>query len=108
MTYERYIGSYVAGEYTHTLDSSSTFTGTFQPAPGEDTQVDTGGRRKSNSDMIFTSTQLFPTVNKDGRPSDIVLYNGITYEVKKVAYWGNSVLPHYAVEVEEQKEGVSR
>lgn len=110
MTLKRYDspGGYVDGEYVHGTPTVSTFRGTFQPATGEDTQIDIGGRRRSNVDMIYTSTQLFSTKNKVGEPSDIVEFGGKVFEVKRVAYWGNGILPHYEAQVEEQKEGTSR
>lgn len=111
MTLRRYSspGGYVAGEYQQgAADPDTTFKGTFQPATGRDTSADIGGRRKSDSDRIFTSTRLYTTENKTGTPSDIVIYNGITYEVKKVGYWQNGIISHYEADVEEIKEGNPR
>ena len=81
----------------NSADSQFDIYASVQPATGSEMKLLPENRREEESYKIFTDTKLFSAEKGSVKNADIVILQGIPFEVVKVLPWQNSVIPHYKI-----------
>lgn len=97
-------GRWIEGEETRT-----EFSGTWQPASGQDLQKLDEGKRSDIVYKCFAPRELSFTAadTEKGISGDRIEKDGIRYEVTLAALWDNGLLPHWELLCTKEKEGES-
>jgi len=94
-----------SGKWIEPQPTSFTIKGTLQPLSPEEIRLLPEGRRTSESYNIFSKTELKLSSIENKTNPDIVLINGVKFEVIKVNKWTNGIIDHYhiiIVKIDEQ------
>lgn len=83
-TRSRRTGSWVAGVWTDGAPATLAFTGTIQPARGNDLQRLPEGRRNEEAIRIITRTELRTAQAGTSTQADLITWAGATWEVDQV------------------------
>jgi len=86
--------SIVNGVFQNATPNNLSITGTAQPATAEQIALLPEGRRVNGVMVVFTSTML-QTAEENSHNADIVVINGLDYEVVLVKKWDNGLIMHY-------------
>ena len=89
-------GGYVNGRWVDGTPTSLTIRGSWQPANGKEVEDFEDGRRQNGIYKIYTSSKLY--VPEQGDPEDgrcdLIIKDGINYEVLKEEIWENRIISH--------------
>ena len=91
-------GSYVDGLWEDSARSTSTIRGSFQPIRGNELVNLPEAQRTRELVKIYTEAELRTEDTTAKTVADILIYNGIEYEVIQVSIWPSVTgIPHYKV-----------
>ena len=100
-------GRYVKGKWTEGEETRTSFSGSWQPANGQDLQKLPEGKRNDETFECFAPIELAFTAadSETGVSGDRIEKNGKRYEVILAAPWDNGLLPHWELLCKKEKEG---
>ena len=78
-------------------DTMLSITASIQPISGSDLVLLPENRREEELIKLYTDTLLIGAIKGSSTNCDIVIIDGLDYEVVKVFPWKNNVIPHYKV-----------
>lgn len=92
------------GRYTESSESTISITASVQPLSRTDLEVLPEGKRQERAFKIYTDTQLFSADTATKKSGDLVVYEGIDYEVYSPLPWRNNIINHYKYLIIKVKE----
>nr|DAG30125.1 MAG TPA: Minor capsid protein [Caudoviricetes sp.] len=100
-------GVLVKGRWTEGIETRTEFSGTWQPASGQDLQKLPEGKRNDETFKCFAPIEVaFTAADADKSVSgDRIEKDGVRYEVILAAPWNNGLLPHWELLCKKEKEG---
>jgi hypothetical protein len=96
-------GHYTDGLWVDVGENTLTIKGDLQPLTPNEMQSLPEGRRIDDSQILYTETFLRSVVGNDN--PDVVLVEGVRYEVVKVYDW-SGYLKHYKVLISKVEQGL--
>ena len=96
-------GAYVNGHWVVGTESTLTISADIQSWKQEQLQKLTEGRRLDQTSKMFTDTPL-NAVNSEN--PDIVLVDGVRYEVLACYPFQHGLINHYKIELQECEQGL--
>lgn len=100
-------GERVKGRWTEGEETRTEFSGTWQPANGNDLEKLPEGKRSNETFKCFAPVEIdFTAADADkGVSGDRIEKDGTRYEVVLAAKWDNGLLPHWELTCQREKEG---
>ena len=100
-------GEFVKGRWVEGTETRTEFSGTWQPASGQDLQKLPEGKRSDETFKCFAPIEIaFTAADADsGISGDRIEIDGKRYEVILAAPWNNGLLPHWELLCKKEKEG---
>lgn len=86
----RGLGTTVAGRYAQLVPNTFSIRASIQPVTGADILRLPVGLRQDNTICIYTATPLRTAVAPGGNEADVVIYQGLQFEVSTVFDWSES------------------
>jgi len=75
--------------------STVSFSGTVQPADQNTIRALAGGRENDGSLMVFSDVRLQISEQTTNKAGDVLVYEGVSYELTREQSFQNSLLPHF-------------
>ena len=88
-------GAYVDGVWVEGSETAFTFYGSKQSLSGDDMLSLPEGRRNRETYLIYTSTELIAGDVDNKINPDIVVFDGVDFEIINVEPWQNGIYNHY-------------
>jgi hypothetical protein len=90
-------GDWVLGDWVEGEKTSTPFLGSWQPASGKALEILPVGKRSREAYKVFAPIEIdFTPADETKQISgDIVIKEGIEYEVSAAAPWNNGMIPHW-------------
>ena len=100
-------GNYVKGQWIPGEPDDTPFKGSWQPASGKTLELLPEGKRSREAYRCFAPIKIdFRSADAHGdKEADMVLCNGVEYEVTTAAEWNNGILPHWNLICTRPREG---
>ena len=100
-------GAYIQGKWVPGEPTDTHFKGSWQPAGGKTLEMLPEGKRSREAFRCFAPIALdFRSADAHGdNEADLIVKNGVEYEVTTAAKWDNRILPHWYLICTRPKEG---
>ena len=100
-------GSYDKGRWVEGEETKEVFSGSWQPANGQDLYKLPQGKRSDATFKVFAPIEMSFTAAdaKNGVSGDRIEKDGERYEVILASQWDNGLLPHWELLCKKEKEG---